>query len=108
MIRCVIHFYKTILGVPFCLPQGSIHIVAAKNEARAVEAAKRRFARRRGVADWTFRADSFDVVRPLRNAHAKPGHRAQPVTNPAASRCGPGELGATKGEVELARQRRHP
>ena len=62
MIRCVIHFYKTILGVPFPLPQGSIHIAAAKNEARAVEAAKRRFARRRRVADWTLRADSFDVV----------------------------------------------
>jgi hypothetical protein len=62
MIRCVVHFYKTVLGVPFSLPQGSIHIIAAKNEARAVEAAKRRFARRRGIADWTLRADSFDVV----------------------------------------------
>jgi hypothetical protein len=62
MIQCVVHFYRTILGVPFSLPQGSIHIAAAKNEARAVEAAKRRFARRRGVASWKLGADSFDVV----------------------------------------------
>jgi hypothetical protein len=71
MIQCVVHFYRVVLGVPFSLPQGSVHIVAAKNEARAVEAAKRRFARRRGVADWTLRADSFDVVglyaTPMRN-----------------------------------------
>jgi hypothetical protein len=85
MIRCVVYFYKDIFGVPFSLPQASIHIAAAKNKARAVEAAKRKFARRRGVADWTLRADSFDVVGLYATAYAKPRVCAQQVTDHPAS-----------------------
>jgi hypothetical protein len=68
MVSCVVHFYKKVLGLRFSLPQGTVRIVAARNEARAAEAAKRRFARRHKVADWSFRADSFDVVH-LGEAH---------------------------------------
>ena len=63
MVRCVVYFYKKVFGVPFSLPQGAIHISRARNEARAVEAAKRKFARLHRVTEWQLRADSFDLVR---------------------------------------------
>ena len=63
MVSCVVYFYKQVCGVPFSLPQGSVHISFARNEDRAIEAAKRKFATRRGVPDWKVRADSFDLVR---------------------------------------------
>jgi hypothetical protein len=62
MTSCIVYFYKKVCGVPFSLPQGSVRISIARTEARALEAAKRRFARRRGVDDWTLRADSYDLV----------------------------------------------
>ena len=62
MVNCVVYFYKKVLGVPFSLPQGAVRIVSARNEERAVEAAKRRFARRYKVADWSIRADCCDMV----------------------------------------------
>jgi hypothetical protein len=62
MASCVVYFYKRVFGVSFSLPQGSVRITLARNEARAVEAAKLRFARRHGVEHWNLRADSFDLV----------------------------------------------
>jgi hypothetical protein len=58
----LVHFYRSVLGVPFALPRGRIEIRSARDEARAVAAAKRKFARRLGVPDWSLRADRFDVV----------------------------------------------
>ncbi len=62
MVGCSIHFYRKVLGVPFSVAQGTIEIRCARDEARAVEAAKRRFERRLGIEHWTIRADSFDVA----------------------------------------------
>ncbi len=62
MASCVVYFHKRVFGVPFSLPQGSVRITLARNGARAVEAAKLRFARRHGVEHWNLRADSFDLV----------------------------------------------
>ncbi len=58
----LVHFYRSVLDVPFAVPRGRIEIRSARDEARAVEAAKRKFARRVGVPDWSLRADQFDVV----------------------------------------------
>jgi hypothetical protein len=62
MLKWVVYFYRKVTGVPFSLPQGAVYILFARNEVRAVKAAKRRFARRHGVRDWRLRADSFDLV----------------------------------------------
>ena len=62
MVSCSVHFYRKILGVPFAAPQGKIEIRWARNQVRAVEAAKRRFARRLSLSDWRLAADSFDIV----------------------------------------------
>ena len=59
-----VHFYRRVLGVPFAVPRGSVEIRLARDEARAIEAAKRRFARRKGIEDWTLLADDFDIVCP--------------------------------------------
>lgn len=61
MIACRVYFYRTVLGLPFSAPKGSVDIRSARDESRAVEAAKLRFARRHGVSDWTVRADAFDT-----------------------------------------------
>ncbi len=62
MFACTIHFYRTVLGVPFAIPKGSIEIRSARNETRAVEAAKLRFARRHRLLTWTLMADAFDMA----------------------------------------------
>jgi len=62
MVGCSIHFYRKILGVPFSVAQGTVEIRRARDEARAVQAAKRRFERRLHIEHWTLRADTFDVV----------------------------------------------
>jgi hypothetical protein len=62
VVSCIVYFYKKVFGVPFSLPQGSVRISCARSEARAVEAAKLRFARSHCVEDWILRADSFDLV----------------------------------------------
>jgi hypothetical protein len=67
MIRCSVHFYRKILGVPFSVAQGTVEIGCARDEARAVLAAQRRFERRLGIQDWKMRADSFDIsTKPVR------------------------------------------
>ncbi|MBM0204548.1 hypothetical protein JNW90_16740 [Micromonospora sp. STR1s_5] len=62
MVGCSIHFYRKILGLPFAVAQGTVQIRSARDEVRAVEAAKRRFERRLGIEHWRIRADSFDVA----------------------------------------------
>jgi hypothetical protein len=62
MTTCSVHFYRNVLGVPFAVPKGSVQIRLAHSESRALEAAKRKFARRFGVKDWRLRADQFDIV----------------------------------------------
>ena len=64
MLTCSVHFYRKILGVPFAAPQGKVEIRFARNQIRAVEAAKRRFARRLGLSHWRLGADDFDLVCP--------------------------------------------
>jgi hypothetical protein len=59
-MRCVVSFYREVFGVPFEIARGSIPIASARSEARAIEAAKRKFARRHGVTEWTLLADGFD------------------------------------------------
>lgn len=56
------HFYRNVLGVPFAVPKGRVQIRLAHDDRHALEAAKRKFARRFGVNDWTLPADHFDVV----------------------------------------------
>jgi hypothetical protein len=51
MVSCSVRFYRNVLGVPFSVPRGSVAIRSARDEARAVEAAKRRFARWQGVSN---------------------------------------------------------
>lgn len=62
MVRCWVNFYRTYLGVPFALSGGTIEVRSARDEDRAVKAAKRKFARRFGVDDWSMLADDFEVV----------------------------------------------
>ncbi len=62
LVGCSIHFYRKILGIPFAVAQGTVEIRAARDEARAVKAAKRRFERRLRIEHWRIRADSFDVA----------------------------------------------
>jgi hypothetical protein len=64
MVDCSVHFYRNILGVPFLVPRGTVTIRSARDESRAIEAAKRKFARNQGVESWALRADTFDLVRP--------------------------------------------
>lgn len=64
MLRCSVHFYRKVLGLPFAVAQGTVEIRLARNEARAVAAAKHRFERRLRIEDWTLRADCFDVGPP--------------------------------------------
>jgi hypothetical protein len=72
VLSCRVHFYRNVLGLPFSVPRGRVEIRRARDETRAIEAAKRRFARRQGVADWSLIADHFDVVCP---GHEQP-HQA--------------------------------
>ena len=65
-----VHFYRKVLGLSFSVPRGTVAIRAARDEARAVEAAKRRFARRQGVQDWTWCADAFDICPDERSPQA--------------------------------------
>jgi ribulose-5-phosphate 4-epimerase/fuculose-1-phosphate aldolase len=62
MFACTIHFYRTVFGVPFAVPKGSIEIRSAHNEGRAIEAAKLRLARRHRLFAWTLIADTFDMA----------------------------------------------
>ena len=64
MVSCSVYFYRRVLGLRFAAPQGKIEIRAARDEARAVQAAKQRFARRLKLQDWQLAADCFDVVCP--------------------------------------------
>lgn len=64
MVSCLVHFYRKVLGVPFLVPRGTVQIRSARDETRAIEAAKRKFARKQGVESWNLRADSFDLVCP--------------------------------------------
>ncbi len=73
MLSCWVYFYRTIFGVQFAVPQGRIEIRSARDEARAIEAAKRKFARRQNVLDWRLRADRFDVVCPKRDGSSQLG-----------------------------------
>jgi len=61
MLTCSVHFYRNVLGLPFSVPRGTVSIRAARDEARAVEAAKRKFARRQGLGDWHWCADHYEV-----------------------------------------------
>jgi len=63
MVNCSVHFYRNVFGVPFIVPRGTVNIRSARDETRAIEAAKRKFARTQGVESWTLRADTFDLVR---------------------------------------------
>ena len=72
MVSCSVYFYRKILGVPFAAPQGKVRIRLARNQIRAVEAAKRRFARRLGLSDWRLGADAFDLVCPDPNEGCRP------------------------------------
>ena len=56
-------FYKRFLGMPVG-SRGTIEIRSARDRARALEAAKRKFARQHKVAHWGLRADSFVVFGP--------------------------------------------
>jgi len=62
MVNCSVQFYRNVLGVPFIVPRGTVNIRSARDERRAIEAAKRKFARNQGVESWTLRADTFDLV----------------------------------------------
>jgi hypothetical protein len=62
MFACTVHFYRTVFGVPFAVAKGSIEIRSARDEIRAIEAAKLRFARRHQLLSWTLRADTFDMA----------------------------------------------
>ena len=64
MVTCSVYFYRQILGVRFAAPQGKVEVRLARNRIRAVEAAKRKFARRLGLSDWRLAADAFDFVCP--------------------------------------------
>jgi hypothetical protein len=64
MVSCVVYFYRKVLGLPFSIPKGAVPIRSARSEARAIEAAKLKFARRQRVEDWSVRADSFDLICP--------------------------------------------
>jgi hypothetical protein len=48
-------------GHPFHCCQRIIEIRAAKSKDRAIEAAKRRFARRESISHWHVRAHSIEV-----------------------------------------------
>ena len=61
MVGCSVHFYRRVLGVPFAVAQGTVEIRCARDEGRAIQAAKRRFERRLRIEDWRIRADAFDV-----------------------------------------------
>jgi hypothetical protein len=64
MNQYAIRFYKNLIsseGRPFKCLQSKIHIRAAKNIDRAVEAAKRRFERLRHVRDWKLHADTLEL-----------------------------------------------
>jgi hypothetical protein len=62
MVACLVHFYRKVMGVPFLVPKGTVTIKSARDESRAIEAAKRKFARMQGVESWNLRADAFDLV----------------------------------------------
>ena len=60
----LITFFKYVRssnGHEFKCVQETITIARAKSIDRAVEAAKRRFERRRHVVDWQLHSDGFDV-----------------------------------------------
>jgi hypothetical protein len=59
-----IHFFNELMnssGHPFHCCQRVIEIRAAKSKDRAVEAAKRRFARRESISHWHVHAHSIEV-----------------------------------------------
>jgi hypothetical protein len=64
MVTCSVFFYREILGVPFAAPRGQVEVRLARNQIRAIEAAKRKFARRLGLSDWRLGADTFDLICP--------------------------------------------
>jgi hypothetical protein len=64
MCRYRVIFFKTLLGIDGQRDkylQQSIVIRRARSAERAVEAAKRRYERRCGVADWRLHADGFEM-----------------------------------------------
>ena len=70
MCRYRVSFFKNLLSIDghshMCLQQ-SIVIRRAKSVERAVEAAKRLYARRRHVAEWWLYADGFELEIDLLN-----------------------------------------
>ena len=56
-------FYRQVLGVSFRVPYGVVEIRSARDLGRAIAAAKIKFARRLGIANWRNRADVVDVER---------------------------------------------
>jgi hypothetical protein len=64
MTPCKVSFFKNLLssnGHQFKCLQGVINIRRAKSMDRAVQAAERRFARRRSVPHWTLHADDIEL-----------------------------------------------
>jgi hypothetical protein len=87
MGKYVVTFFKNILssdGHLFKCLQGEFYIRHAKSSYRAVEAAERRFERRRRISDWMLHADTLELtvdghqvqfVPKYRNVSAsRPGH----------------------------------
>jgi hypothetical protein len=60
MVRCKVNFYRSFFGLSLW-SRGTVEIRSARDQARALEAAKRRFARRKKVTHWKLGADAFDV-----------------------------------------------
>jgi hypothetical protein len=71
-MRCRVHFYNDTpndRGEMFHVLQCSVEIRAAKSQDRAVEAAKRRFARKEAISDWRIHAQIVEVVEIESGAH---------------------------------------
>lgn len=78
-----ITFFKQIQnssGHPFKCPQEAISIRRAKNIARAIEAAKRRFERHRRIPYWNLHADTYEL--------AIDGHPTGYIPNDDRETCG--------------------
>ena len=65
-------------GKLFHCCQRSIVISAARSPERAVEAAKKRFARKEGICKWNIHADRIEVE--VIDSPAKPGDAPQQAT----------------------------
>ena len=59
MVACRVTFSRVLFGVQF--PVASIEVRRARDADRALRAATLRFARRTGLDDWRYRADTVAV-----------------------------------------------